>query len=291
MEDNLQIKLANNGFVIIDILGANDIVYLNDLCNQYLQNTSTDFVSSSHILHKADSDFINDELHKILFQTFDKLFPELQLLGGTLATKVKGKSNLEAHQDWTIVDEQKFNSYNLWIPLVDTNSNNGTLGLVVGSHKWNQNLRGFNIPNPYGKYTKQFLEIGFEPTLKAGQAILYNHRLIHYSRPNASQQNRNVAIIGVKDKSADLQISFTLDNKTIDSYEMKEELFYQFNPNNVLSHQPKIATNAINNTDLSWTSIHNQFKEYVNEEFLHIINYDKPNFINSFKKILDRIFT
>jgi ectoine hydroxylase-related dioxygenase (phytanoyl-CoA dioxygenase family) len=161
----------------------------------------------------------------------------------------------------------------------------------VGSHKWNQNLRGFNIPNPYGKYTKQFLEIGFEPRPKAGQAILYNHRLIHYSRPNTNQQNRNVAIIGVKDKEADLQVSFTMDNKTIDSYEMKEELFYQFHPNNVLAHQPKIAANAINNTDLSWISIHKQFKEYANEDFLQRINYDKPSFINSFKNILDRIFT
>jgi hypothetical protein len=74
MEDNLQIKLANNGFVIIDILSSSDVAYLNELCNKYLQNTSTDFVSSSHILNKVDSDFINDELHKILHQNLKIYF-------------------------------------------------------------------------------------------------------------------------------------------------------------------------------------------------------------------------
>lgn len=290
MEDNLQINLANNGFVIIDILSSSDVAYLNELCNKFLQNASTDFVSSSHILNKVDSDFINDELHKILQQKFENLFPELQLLGGTLATKVKGKSNLEAHQDWTIVDEQKYNSYNLWIPLVDTDSNNGTLGLIVGSHKWNQDVRGFNIPNPYGKYTKQFLEIGFEPTLKAGQAILYNHKLIHYSRPNATQQNRNVAIIGVKDKAADLQISFTLDNKTIDCYDMKEELFYQFNPNNIVTHQTKIASNAFKNMEYSAITIQNLFKQHASEDFLHKIINHKIGFVYRFKHLFERIF-
>ncbi|MBK8352113.1 MAG: hypothetical protein IPL21_10600 [Saprospirales bacterium] len=74
MQNDLQTKLADNGFVIIDILNTNDVAYLNELCNKYLQNTSTDFISSSHILNKIDSDFINNELHKILHQNLKLYF-------------------------------------------------------------------------------------------------------------------------------------------------------------------------------------------------------------------------
>ncbi len=285
MSDDLHRKLETNGFVIIDLLSKVDVDYLNKLCDQYLQNSQTDFVSSSHILSKEDSDFINAELHKNLQEKFKLLFPELQLLGGTLATKVKGKSNLEAHQDWTIVDEAKFNSYNLWIPLVDTNLENGTLGLIPGSHKWNNDLRGFEIPNNYGKYTKDFLQIGFEPSINAGQAILYNHKLIHYSRPNKTNENRNVAIVGVKDKEADLQISFCLDEKNMETYSMKESDFYQFDANKIKSNNQFIEQNKLNLDTLKWQEIKKKYVESLSEEFQNLIPKRESIFSKLFNKI------
>ena len=285
MNNDLNIKLVANGFVIVDLLSKDEVVYLNKLCGQYLQITQTDFVSSSHILNQKDSDFINDELHKILQHKFESLFPTLQLLGGTLATKIKGKSNLEAHQDWTIVDENKFNSYNLWIPLVDTNSENGTLGLIPGSHKWNNNLRGFNIPNDYGKFTKQFLQIGFEPSINAGQAILYNHKLVHYSRPNITNENRNVSIVGVKEKAADLRISFCLDNKEIETYTMSEVEFYKFDAQKIKANKQFIEANKLNSNKLNWKNILNKYTENLPEEFQYLISKRE----SIFSKLLDKI--
>ena len=246
MIDNLHTQLETNGFVIIDVLENDSIIYLNQLCDKYLQINHTDFISSSHILDKVDSDFINQELHKLVHLKFEKLFPELQLLGGTLATKIKGKSNVEAHQDWTIVDEQKYNSYNLWIPLVDTNKNNGTLGIIPGSHLWNHPLRGLNIPNIFEKYTNLFLRIGYEPELCKGNAILYNHKLIHYSRANKSTEPRNVAIIGAKDKNADLIVSFCADKSNVETYKVIEEDFYAFNYELIRNTRQKIYTLEIN---------------------------------------------
>ncbi|MBK8352114.1 MAG: phytanoyl-CoA dioxygenase family protein [Saprospirales bacterium] len=207
------------------------------------------------------------------------------MLGGTLATKVKGKSNLDAHQDWTIVDEQKYNSYNLWIPLIDTNKDNGTLGLIVGSHKWNQDVRGFNISNPYGKYTKQFLEIGFEPTLKAGQAILYNHKLIHYSRPNKTQTKRNTAIIGVKDKAADLQISFCLDNKNIETYKVSKNDFYHFDAQKIKSNNEILFVNKLNSIALNWNEVKVIYSQNLSKEFQNLISKTE----SFFSKLLNKI--
>ena len=289
MIEDLHNKLNGNGFVIIDLLEQIDIAYLNQLCDKYLKANQADFVSSSHILNKNDSDFINAELHRIIHEKFTILFPDLQLLGGTLATKTKGISNLKAHQDWTIVDESKYNSYNLWIPLVDTNQENGTLGLITGSHLWNHNLRGFGIPNEFEKFTDQFLKIGYEPELKAGQAILYNHRLIHYSRPNKTNKNRNTAIVGVKDKAADLQISFSINGKDIDTYTMTESEFYQFDTNRIIATQTKLHSNSFNKTEIKWNDIYSAFTKYASQEIFNDINV-KNDHLSIWNKIINRFF-
>ena len=233
-------SLTNDGFVIIDLLDDKEIALLNTLAEKYLASSQQDFIASSHILSLEDSKKINDTLHQIIAPKAKILFPELSLLGGTLATKTKGNSILKAHNDWSIVDETKYNSYNLWIPLVDTSKTNGTLGMVAGSHLWKHNARGLNIANEFESQTNNFLKIGYEPDLKAGQAILYNHKLIHYSRPNTTINPSNVAIIGMKHKDAELLVSFSLDNKTIETYAVSDEDFYRFDAKKIKLNRPLI---------------------------------------------------
>jgi len=282
MENNFKTELTLNGFVIIDLIDNEDVIYLNKLCSMYLQKGQSDFISSSHSLDKQDSDFINIELHKILDKKFEKQFPDLQLLGGTLATKVKGNSNLVAHQDWTIVDEEDFNSYNLWIPLVNTGKKNGTLGLIPGSHKWNNSCRGLNIPNKYGKYTSKFLQIGIEPELKVGQAILYNHKLIHYSRPNTTGENRNTAIVGAKDRDAELQVTFTTDYKYIETYKVSQDDFYRFDIDKIKNSCTLIHRKELRKTETNWNEIFRQYAKNTSGEY----KISKVN-NNIFKKIFN----
>ncbi|MFN8295431.1 MAG: phytanoyl-CoA dioxygenase family protein [Chitinophagales bacterium] len=224
MKQDLEIK----GYCILDVLNKEDVVYLNSLCEKYLGNQNGEFIASSHILNKIDSDFINGELKRLLKAKIENVFPELELLGGTLATKRHGNNNLDVHRDWTIVDEPKYTSYNLWIALVDTNSENGTLGLIEGSHLNCSEVRGHKIPNPYLKETDSYIKRGTEPLLNAGQAILYDHRLLHYSRPNRTKYNRNVAIVGVKPKEANLQVSILVSKDKIETYQVTQDDFYRF---------------------------------------------------------------
>lgn len=278
------IKLIEIGFVIIELLNNAEISYLNSLCNKYLHITNQEFISSSHFLSIEESKRINEELHAIVKPKVDLLFPKLQLLGGTLATKIKGNDVLKAHNDWSIVDESIYNSYNLWIALVDTNKTNGTLGLIPGSHLWDTRLRGLGIPGEYESFTKQFLSIGYEPELKAGQAILYNHKLIHYSRPNTTDQPRNVAIIGMKDKEAALQVSFSLDGKSIDTYEATEEDFYGFDAVRISQHNSRLSTIPVYATSRNWEDIRMAFNNHLPNEFSNLFCERK----SVFTKLLDK---
>ncbi len=244
-----------DGYCIVDALDSSEVTYLNELCVRYLHSQDGEFISSSHFLDRTTSDFINDEIHRLLKDKMYVQFPDLELLGGTLATKLMGKNNLVAHQDWSIVDETLFSSYNLWIALVDTDKENGTLGVVKGSHLWCDSVRGLNIPNPYDKYTDKFLKIGEEPRLKAGQAILYDHRLIHYSRPNRTRHPRNVAIVGMKPQQAALRVSFSMNGIEVLTYAVEEQDFYRFDVNNVIANRMVIGKNKLEYKVYTWREI------------------------------------
>ncbi len=256
-------ELEQNGFEVVDLLNKQDVETLNALIAEYLPHQGSDFVSSSHFLSEKDSKYINEQLHKVVKPVTDVLFPELELLGGTLATKIKGKSILKAHNDWSIVDESRYNSYNLWIALVDTDEQNGTLGLIPGSHLWDSTPRGMGIPGVYEVHTAAFLRAGYEPPLQAGQAILYNHRLVHYSRPNISAKPRNVAIIGMKDRNADLCVSVCFDNATIQTYAARQEDFYVFDANKIRANNKLIATCAVSKNKVSWPVLQALYTKHV----------------------------
>lgn len=259
--------LKEDGFVILDVLNSEEINYLNKLCEKFLTTKQNDFIAGSHFLAKADSDFINQELQKILKDKIHNWLPELVLMGGTLATKITGKSVLKAHNDWDIVDEKKYNSYNLWLALVDTNSKNGTLGIIPNSHLWQHEHRGMNISSNFESFTNQFLKIGIEPNLKAGQAILYNHKLVHYSKPNTTKQPRNVAIIGMRDKESDLQVSFTLDKKNIETYAVEESDFYPFEPEKIKANRKLIATKEERSLYNNWNEVLEEYQKNINDRY------------------------
>lgn len=260
-ENNIELNdfLNENGFAIVDFLSEDVLYQLKELANKYLPKDGKDFISTSHFLDLETSKKLNQSIKNILTNDLQKLFPHLKQLGGTLASKYKNKSILKAHQDWTIVDEAKYNSYNLWMPLVNTNSKNGTLGLIPKSHKWFNNLRGFGIENSLEQYSKKIIKFGYEPSLKAGQAILYNHKLIHYSMPNTTNVKRDVLIVGMIDAEADLQISIQTANG-INTYQTKEEDFYLFDAAKIQINN-KICGQQNNNMVFSKTSLSNLLEQ------------------------------
>lgn len=281
---NLVTSIMNDGFVIIDLLDNNEVTILNALSEKYLSSNQQNFIASSHILSIYDSKKINEILHQIIAPKIAHLFPTLTLLGGTLATKKRGNSILKAHNDWSIVDETKYNSYNLWIPLINTSKTNGTLGMIVGSHLWKHNVRGLNIPNEFESQTNDFLNIGYEPALKAGQAILYNHKLIHYSRPNTTDTPRNVAIIGMKDKEADLLVSFSIDNKTIETYAVSQEDFYNFDIEKIKKENQRLNATSITKTANNWDTIMEIYNQHLPQHFSYL-RYERKSILG---KILEK---
>ncbi len=186
-------ELSEKGYVVTDLLSAEDIAVLeNFYYNETpaeLQNAYTTFATNNIDYKKKTDEFIKKVIHSKSNHLFSGNY---EPFWGNYMLKSPGKeSNMPLHADWQYVDEPENISFNIWIPLVDTDMNNGALQVIPSSHKAVSFPRGVNLPRYYeAEETILKKKFGKILTLKKGQAIIYDHRLLHYSMPNLSTTKR-----------------------------------------------------------------------------------------------------
>lgn len=110
-------------------------------------------------------------------------------------------TSMVVHQDWTFVDERRHRSINVWVPLVDTTERNGTLGVVPGSHRAFDRPRGTavgssGLPSPFAGSEAHMARRWVRPLdVTAGHAVVNDHRTVHCSPDNLSEEPRVAASI------------------------------------------------------------------------------------------------
>ena len=105
--------------------------------------------------------------------------------------KEPGTGEVPIHQNWTFVDESKFTSVSVWIPLIDSSRENGTLEVVKGTHRVLTDYRSPSIPWVFENIREELKERHLEPLeVKVGQAGIIDDSIIHWSSENDSEQVR-----------------------------------------------------------------------------------------------------
>ncbi|MFN8276303.1 MAG: phytanoyl-CoA dioxygenase family protein [Chitinophagales bacterium] len=193
-----QAQLQTQGYITLPFLRAEECQQLTAFYFDCFPDSASAMSASSHDADIEKRRACNNFILNIVIPHIQQRWPTLQSLGATYMTKPAGPSGiLPIHQDWTVVNEPEVCSYNLWIPLHDVDANNGTIRIIPGSHKWSTNLRGYNLPNAC-ESAEKWLASELEPVcLSGGDALLYDHRLIHDSALNLSATPRLVIVIGL----------------------------------------------------------------------------------------------
>lgn len=113
------------------------------------------------------------------------------------------EGDFPVHQDWTYVDESKNRSYAFWIPLQDVDENNGALYMVKGSQRLHTALRGPYVHEPFRNLSQIIKDEYSEAVrLRAGEALIWDHRVIHFSQPNTTERPRVVFTLIMVPKNA-----------------------------------------------------------------------------------------
>ena len=150
----------------------------------------------------------------------DKYFENYRIAGSTFLLKGPGKnSDSRLHQDFNIVNESKFRSCAIWVPMQDVDEHNGCLIAIPGSHKWKKTIRSASFESLHLKYTKRLNKHIVPIPAKAGDAIVYMLGVWHGSWPNYSDKVRKCSVLSLTEKDAQ-PIHYFWDNKEDKVYEV-----------------------------------------------------------------------
>lgn len=218
-------ELQKEGFVVLPFLSESEISELTSFFKQNITLDEGDFYATAHAKESSFRSKMSDKVVEVIQDKVDSYFQNHELLGASYIVKSKRLSQtLQPHQDWNIVDESKHRSYNIWIPLVDLDDENGAILVMPKSHSWITNYRHSSISCSFQQVHQQILENMKPLFLKAGEALIYDHALLHGSMPNLSQNDRIACACGIIPNNAEMRFYWNNQGK-VEEYESSKEFF------------------------------------------------------------------
>jgi hypothetical protein len=224
--EQLDRQLLEQGYVVIPFLNTAEVSALVNFYYQHHTKEQDGMYATAHVPDVSFRMRMNDYIKEVFARAIQQTFVNHTALGGSYIAKGKGaKGTLEPHQDWNIVDEVKFRSFNIWVPLVDLTDSNGVIKILPQSHAWLTTYRSANISSAFGNLN-DLLWQKMEPLyMKKGEALIYDHRLLHASGENSSDEIRLAAVYGIIPDKSKMLYYHKADNNTVEVFESNPEFF------------------------------------------------------------------
>lgn len=235
-DQNLEDSLFENGYVKVPFLDEYELRYLRDAHSELIPKTEIPgtFYGIHMTTWAEDEKFkakTKERLELIFDSPCERLFKDYRTLNHVFIIKEPGEhTEFNVHQDWSVIDEEKFYSVNIWAPVFNVDENNGALYILPGSHRIRHNIRGAGTLFP--DYRGQFDEIRTAAKcipVKAGEALVFFHSTIHGSPPNLSNERRVIAVNSVVPKAAPLRIHYQKETGgSVETYQPDDDFAYGY---------------------------------------------------------------
>ena len=197
-DERLERELTDRGYVVMDMLDADGVAELVDLYAATADGESSSVQFSAQYAAGATKAAIRAGLVQAYRRDLaGRMHPHEVVASGFIAKGRTGDSTIPAHLDWSIVDETRDRSVNVWVPLCDTSESNGALAVIPGSHRLPVTRRGTDTPPALAAPPEVLDEHMTVVPMRAGQAIVYDHRTIHGSASNVSDEARVAAVMSL----------------------------------------------------------------------------------------------
>ena len=208
-DEKLQEQFERDGYVIVDFYNAEQIKELDNLYHQLHPVDEKGFFPSTFSQDVNYRETVNREIQRIGSKWINENLQDIKTMFGAFIVKYPGPdSAMNVHQDMTLVDERKYTGINIWCPLIDLDDENGVLQALRGSHRIVPTYRGSTVAGLYDDVQNEIQDY-LEPIyLKAGQAIIFDQSIIHYSAANVSDKIRITTNIYFTHKEAEFKICY-----------------------------------------------------------------------------------
>ncbi|HMU98235.1 MAG TPA: phytanoyl-CoA dioxygenase family protein [Chitinophagales bacterium] len=201
-----------NGYIKLPALEQTEIKTLIDFLYNSGIKKENDFGFYVGMDHE-DKTLVAKMMHTIEAVAMPKIAPYLcnyQLITASYVLKDPNpKGVVPPHQDWSFVeDENRHCSVTCWIALVDTDMENGCLGVIKGSNKFFNSVRPSpspQVPSPLAKHMFSMFPYFQLLPMKAGEALIFDNRTFHASPPNITNNARLAIGLSFTQKNAELR--------------------------------------------------------------------------------------
>jgi len=242
----LQEDFEKNGYVIVDFYSEEEIQEATDLYYKIHPADEKGFYPATYSFDKRFRDEMDKGLKKIGSRSIETYLTDIKVVCASYIVKTPGpESGMSIHQDMSLVDESRFTGINIWIPLVDLSVENGTLFLIPGSHRIFPTYRGSSIREFFSDVMDEMLDYLHPVFIKAGQAVIFDQSIIHYSPPNYSDKIRIVTNTYFCHKDTEFRTYFwdnTTEEKFVEGFAQDDNFmldYEQFGAN--LTKRPAIG--------------------------------------------------
>lgn len=248
-DSGLERQFNVNGYVKVPFLNTEEVeslkkAFFDSIAESGGPKTSGDVDYRTQSLITYDFTFIdkNTEYKKKVFDIITAVFQKkadnylanYKPLIANYIRKKHGGGEVPMHQNWAFVDEEKYTSVSIWVPLVDSDVDNGTLQLVNGSQKRFGKIRGPMIPWELDGIKQNIRENHLTPmNIKAGEGIILDDSIVHYSAINKTEGLRlAIQLIMIPESAGSIHYHFDRENNTsnIEVLETDLDFYMNFHP-------------------------------------------------------------
>lgn len=229
---SLEKEINSNGYSVIKLLTDAEIEKIFTLFSEHFPKREQYIGRYSSMDHKDSKErlLIHEKIQAIVRHRLDLFFKDYFCPISILYSKrADGISDTGWHSDPNFLLNQHLEPlYSIWCPIVPVNQENGVLNVIPKSHRFLNNLRHPCLDWPLAKEIKALDKLGKGFDLRAGEAIIYDARLIHGSPPNISMSERDCIVMRINPIGL-TYYSMGLINKEKTQgviYSEKEDYFY-----------------------------------------------------------------
>ncbi len=241
-DQKLNELLKIQGYVVIDFLDKENIEDLKKLYHDNLPNQlPKGFHASMYHEDISYRKLIDKGIRIIIQNSLDSCLSVdyMALYANFMVKELGNESSMKLHQDWAYVNEVESTSFAIWTPLMDINETNGAFHVLPYSHNIQNYVRGPGLNCPIHQMEQIIKQKYLKPIyLKAGQAIIWNHRLAHSSPANKSHQSRIAATAILVPKQQKIVHYYQPSSKAkIEEYEVDNDFYMNY----AIGSRPKIT--------------------------------------------------
>lgn len=224
-EDVYQNQFNKDGYVKIKMFSAEEVEGFKNFYKKF------NFKDEVKYGFNVSIDELDDEVRlklntfykeEVYPRFFDFLNSPKFFTGSFMIKEPFPTGTVAAHQDWTFVDESKFQSLMCWISLDKTDINNGAMAFINGGHHFFNQERGFPcplVPEPVEEYRYKLMPYMNVIETEPGDVLVFDNKTIHGSFPNMSINTRHGISLTLTQQEATFYAHY-LNPQVKDRYEM-----------------------------------------------------------------------